>query len=258
MQTLVYGPALQATGAFDGGKITEQKPIGFPGEGSVVKRIGPLFYWAWAKAKADGYIPLHPHQAFEIMTYVIAGQAQHGDTLGTKSTVGPGGVQLMQTGSGVSHEERFIGPDMEGFQIWFEPHMEKALSMTPTYSQYEHGDFPLIEGEGFVKKTIIGEGSPVNIIADARMWDIKIASGGQYRHHVPGGRTLAALAIQGGGVWATSESDSKRTSFRHKDFLVARADEDQNVIIKTTEASPQRLILIEVPTTVDYPLYPKR
>ena len=54
MQTLIYGPTLQAVGAFDGGKITEQKPIGFSGEGSVVKRLGPLFYWAWGAFQGGG------------------------------------------------------------------------------------------------------------------------------------------------------------------------------------------------------------
>ena len=46
----VYPPNEQGSGSFDGGKITEIKPIGFPGEGSARTRIGPLFYWAWATA----------------------------------------------------------------------------------------------------------------------------------------------------------------------------------------------------------------
>ncbi|CAH1208047.1 hypothetical protein PAECIP111893_02828 [Paenibacillus plantiphilus] len=259
MQTMVYGPTLQATGAFDGGNITEQKPIGFPGEGSVVKRVGPLFYWAWAHSKSDGYIGLHPHQAFEIMTYVVQGKAEHGDTLGTRSTVGPGGVQIMQTGSGVSHEERFIGPDMEAFQIWFEPHMESALKTKPTYNQYEHGEFPTVAGDGYVKKTVIGQDAPVEIVADARMWDVEIQPGREYRHTVPADRTLTALAIRGAGTWTNGSSDaSSTTAFHHKDFIVAPADAAVETVIHATEQGPLRLILIEVPTKVDYPLYPKR
>ena len=136
-----YSVNQQGVGEFDGGKITEQKPIGFPGEGSEVKRVGPLFYWAWAKSEHEGYIPLHPHQGFEIITYVISGKAEHGDSLGTRSTVGAGGLQVMQTGSGVSHEEGFVGPNMQGFQIWFEPHLSEALRRKPTYQQYDHEEF---------------------------------------------------------------------------------------------------------------------
>ncbi|MBW7476899.1 pirin family protein [Paenibacillus oenotherae] len=258
MQTLVYGPTLQATGAFDGGNITEQKPIGFPGEGSVVKRVGPLFYWAWAHSRRDGYIGLHPHQAFEIMTYVIHGKAEHGDTLGTRSTVGPGGVQIMQTGSGVSHEERFIGPDMEGFQIWFEPHFDEALNRKPTYHQFEHEQFPIVEGDGYVKKTVIGQGAPVEIVVDALMWDVEIQPGREYHHSIPSDRTLTALAIRGAGAWSIGPGDEKSTAFHHKDFIVAQADDAQEIAIRASDEAPLRLILIEVPTKVDYPLYPKR
>ncbi|WP_220446569.1 pirin family protein [Paenibacillus piri] len=42
----------------------------------------------------------------------MSGKAEHGDSLGTRSVVGPGGAQVMQTGSGVSHEEGFVGPNI--------------------------------------------------------------------------------------------------------------------------------------------------
>ncbi|TDF91151.1 hypothetical protein E1757_33335 [Paenibacillus piri] len=45
-------------------------------------------------------------------TCVVSGKAEHGDSLGTRSVVGPGGAQVMQTGSGVSHEEGFVGPNI--------------------------------------------------------------------------------------------------------------------------------------------------
>lgn len=52
MNITLFPPEKQADGAFHGGKIVEKKPIGFPGENSQVKRVGPLFYWAWAMALA--------------------------------------------------------------------------------------------------------------------------------------------------------------------------------------------------------------
>ncbi|MBO8164018.1 MAG: pirin family protein [Brevibacillus sp.] len=254
MKVAVYPPARQATGSFDGGKITEQKPIGFPGEGSAVKRVGPLFYWSWFHAEEEGYIPPHPHQAFEILTYVIKGKAEHGDSLGTKSTVGEGGAQVMQTGSGVYHEERMIGPDMHGFQIWFEPFLSEASQKTPTYNQYEHQDFPLLHGEGYLKKTVIGEGSPIQLDADANMWDVQVQPGKLYRHPLAGGRSLAALAIEGSGTWLTNGGE---TSFRERDFILLHASGGSEPVLKAPDENGLRLILIDVPTEVDYPLYPK-
>ncbi len=101
----IFPPEAQGVGQFDGGRITEIQPIGFPGERPDVRHTGPLFYWAWATAKGYGKIALHPHQAFEIMSYALAGEIGHYDTLGTQSRVKAGGAQVMQTGSGVSHEE---------------------------------------------------------------------------------------------------------------------------------------------------------
>ncbi|MFD0712786.1 pirin family protein [Paenibacillus sp. GCM10027626] len=258
-QPMIYGPSLQGVGAFDGGKITEQKPIGFGGEGAVVKRVGPLFYWAWAQSKEEGYIPLHPHQAFEIMTYVIKGHAQHGDTLGTKSVVGAGGAQVMQTGSGVSHEERFIGPDMEGFQIWFEPYIQEALQRQPTYSQYEHDEFPILKGDGFVSKTVLGPVSPISLVADAQMWDVQIEPGKSFQHAAKSGYTLTALAIRGSGnIRPASDNAGTAHSLQHKDFMTWRADSELEAVFTAADDEALRLIIIEVPTQVSYPLFPKR
>ncbi|MFN7250198.1 MAG: pirin family protein [Anaerobacillus sp.] len=250
MNIQVYKPSQQAIGQFDGGKITEQKPIGFPGEGSHVKRVGPLFYWAWAKAEKAGYIPLHPHQAFEIITYVIEGKAEHGDTLGTKSTVGPGGIQIMQTGSGVSHEEGFVGPNMEGFQIWFEPFVKEAVKRKPSYTQFAHEELPTEVKEGYRLKTVIGEGSPVQLVADVQLFDLEINDGESLEFPVPDNYCLAMLAIRGNG--AVNDTD-----FQHKDFIVLTAYGKTNALIEAKKGEKLRLIAILVPTEVDYPLYRK-
>ena len=176
MEIKIIKPQDQAFGQFDGGKIIEQKPIGFSGEGSLINRLGPLFYWAWAKSEGEGGIGFHPHQGFEILTYVIKGRVRHQDTLGTISDVGAGGAQVMQTGSGVHHAESFLEPS-EGFQIWFEPHLSKAIKRTPTYSKYVHEDFPITSENGVMVKTILGEHSPINLVTDAKMYDVEIGNG---------------------------------------------------------------------------------
>ena len=258
MQALVYTPAMQGIGEFDGGKIIEQKPIGFPGEGAVIKRVGPLFYWAWATSSAEAMIGLHPHQGFEIITYVVSGSAFHGDTLGTKSTVGAGGVQVMQTGSGVSHQEK-ISEHAEFFQIWFEPELTEAIRRQPTYHQHEHKEFPQeTNAAGYQVKTIIGSNAPVQLIANIRMWDVEVSSGAQYKQQVNAGYTLTALAIRGHGTWADSEESKPPVHFHHKDFIVAAANAETEVEIINTDEGILRLILIEVPTTTSYPLYHKR
>ncbi|RCW41756.1 pirin family protein [Paenibacillus prosopidis] len=253
MEIKIIKPQDQATGQFDGGKIKEQKPIGFSGEGSQINRLGPLFYWAWGNSQEPAEIGLHPHQGFEIITYVIEGKAYHRDTLGTESVVDAGGAQLMQTGSGVYHAEALKEPS-EAFQIWFEPHLSQAVKRTPAYSQYDSYDFSLTDVDGVTIKTILGNDSPMKIVTDAGIWDILIPDGNVYTHSLSPNRTLAGLAIRGDGSY--SAAADQVVSFKHKDFVIVQSSEGGEITIRA-EGQGLRIVLIEVPTEVDYPLYRK-
>ncbi len=51
MSIRIFSKDQQVSGGFDEGKLVEQKPIGFPGEGSAVERVGTLFYWPGLRQK---------------------------------------------------------------------------------------------------------------------------------------------------------------------------------------------------------------
>jgi hypothetical protein len=189
------------------------------------------------------------------MTYVIAGQGEHGDTLGTRSVIGPGGAQVMQTGSGVSHEES-VDEQMEGFQIWFEPHLSQSVQKAPTYHQYEHEQFPIADINGATVKTVIGEGAPIQFDAEARMWDVTVPAGDSYAHPLRKDYSLAALAVRGGGS-ISGDADAVATPFRHKDFVVLHPEETPSAVIAAGADEELRIVIIEVPTRVNYPLYRK-
>ncbi|TDL75691.1 pirin [Rhodococcus qingshengii] len=251
MEIKIIKPQDQALEQFDGGKIIAQKPIGFSGEGSVINRLGPLFYWGWGTSEGEGGIGFHPHQGFEILGYFIKGRGRHQDTLGTISEVGAGGVQVMQAGSGVHHAETLLEPS-EAFQIWFEPHLSKAIKQTPTYSKYEHEDFPLNSENGVIVKTILGEHSPINLVTDAKMYDVEIENGATYKYVLSPNRTLAGLSIRGnGGV-----IDELEVSFENKDFIILQSEVGEGFTIQP-KGENLRMLLIEIPNEVDYPLYRK-
>ena len=60
MTIKIYSPDRQVSEVFPGGSIRVQKPIGFPHQDSVVRRVGPLFYWSWAHTEKEGGIGVHP------------------------------------------------------------------------------------------------------------------------------------------------------------------------------------------------------
>ena len=254
MDIQVYPPEVQGRGAFDGGRITEIKPIGFPHEGPMPPNLGPLFYWAWAVADGYGKIALHPHKAFEIMSYALKGEIGHYDTLGHKSRVKAGGAQVMQTGSGVAHEEETLGDRTELFQIWFEPDLQQAVKKTPTYREFPHEVFPVATRDGVSIKTVIGPKAPVTLVTDAAMQDIAIQPGKNFERDLSVSRSLAIVVISGRG-FLLDEAAGVKTKLQEKDFAVVHAKSQGKISFHADPGSEFRLAVIEVPAAVDYPLY---
>jgi len=255
IQLTVYPPSSQGRGAFDGGKITEIKPIAFPHEKGAVPRVGPLFYWAWATSSGTGLIPLHPHRGFEIVSYVLAGRLGHRDTLGTESVVGEGGAQVMQTNSGVSHEEQILGEHTEFFQIWFEPDIRQTLRLEPTYRELQASDIAAQQSDGVTTRTIIPLDSEGSLISEVAMVEHKIASGSSFTKKIDSGWSMTAVVIEGQGQWSTSSGETIETS--GEDFVVAQSKAGGELTIQSTGDKPLWIMVVDVPTDPEYPLYDK-
>jgi quercetin 2,3-dioxygenase len=76
---------------------------------------------------------IHPHTNMEIISVLLKGKMNHIDTMGYKTTIEEGGVQIMSAGSGLRHEEYNIGEEEVNFlQIWILP---KLQNITPRYQQ---------------------------------------------------------------------------------------------------------------------------
>ncbi len=150
----------QGSGAFNGGEIVENKPIGFPQDHSSIRPYSSLFYWAHARAVTDSTIGLHPHQGFEICSFVLNGEIRHYDTkLREWRSLRAGDVQIIRAGNGISHSE-WMGKDAEMFQIWFDPNLAKTLDQPASYDDYRAADFPEKKVNGTLVKILAGEGSP--------------------------------------------------------------------------------------------------
>ncbi len=249
----VYPPERQGSGAFDGGRITEIKPIPFPQEGGGSRRLGPLMYWAWATAQGDGVIGMHPHSGFEIMSYVLEGAVGHTDTGGNSSRVGAGGAQVMQTGSGISHQEEMHGERTDFFQIWFEPDMREALLKPPVYADFEAEAFAVRDAEAGVRvKPIIAGGGPVRIAAPVRVEEVILDPGASHSVQVPAHHALASVVISGGGVWSGESLDEDRV-VGSRDFAVGKAAAHVELTFAAGEQKT-RLLQVFTPLQVGYPL----
>ena len=92
---------------------------------------------------------IHPHANMEIISVLLKGKMNHMDTLGYKTIIEEGGVQIMSAGTGLRHEEYNIGEeDVNFLQIWIQP---KQQNINPRYQQRS---FPK-EGRRNKLKTIV-------------------------------------------------------------------------------------------------------
>ena len=185
MSISIYTKENQADGNFNYGEILEKKPIGFPQDGGKLKPYSNLFYWAHAWTPGTkSTIGLHPHQGFEICSFVLKGNINHFDTKQNKwIPLKEGDVQIIRSGNGISHAEE-IDDNSEIFQIWFDPDLSKSLKKEATYDDYSSKDFKLIDKGNRSFKVIVGEGSPMHMDSENVCINEHYLSEGNHRFNI--------------------------------------------------------------------------
>ncbi len=219
----------QGRGAFNGGEIVENKPIGFPQEASPLRPYSNLFYWAHARAMRDSTIGLHPHRGFEICSFVLAGEIRHYDTkLREWRPLRAGDAQIIRAGNGISHSE-WMGQGAEMFQIWFDPDLSKTIHQPASYDDYRLEQFPLYVEEAVAVRTIVGQGSPFRMDTPGiEVYSLRLSEkGAVYRFPIPERRVLSAYVVQ--GRVRLNEQDAQTSDF------ALLSDEDALTVVAETD-----------------------
>jgi redox-sensitive bicupin YhaK (pirin superfamily) len=153
--------------------------------------------------------PWHPHRGIETITYVLAGNVEHGDSLGNRGSLGAGDVQWMTAGSGIMHQEMPKGDPqgrMHGFQLW--ANLPASLKMTaPRYQDIPAEGIPeIVDDDGTHVRVIVGDfwgrkGPVEGVAADPQYLDISIPPGKKKRLAVETSRHAFAYVFAGSGAF---------------------------------------------------------
>jgi len=153
--------------------------------------------------------PWHPHRGIETITYVLAGEVEHGDSLGNRGRLGDGDVQWMTAGRGIMHQEMPKGDAkgrMHGFQLW--ANLPSSLKMTaPRYQDIPAAAIPeVVDDDGTAVRVITGEfwgkrGPVEGVAADPRYLDISVPPGKRKTLPVDTRAHAFAYVFEGAGTF---------------------------------------------------------
>jgi quercetin 2,3-dioxygenase len=102
-------------------------------------------------------VPAHPHTGLQTVSWLVAGEVEHRDSLGTRAMVTPGTLNIMTAGHGIVHSEMSPvdkPPTLHGLQLWVAlPDGDR--DGPPRFDRYV--DLPVIERPGVRGQVLIGE-----------------------------------------------------------------------------------------------------
>ena len=156
------------------------------------RRIGPFVFLDHmgpiSLAPGAGFdVRPHPHVGLSTVTYFLAGDNLHRDSLGTVATNRPGDVNVMTAGRGVVHSERATpalrdrGGVMHGVQIWLalpEAHEDDA----PSFEHHPADTLPAIAPDADVRGHVLlgsacGATSPIVHPSAPLLVDLELDAG---------------------------------------------------------------------------------
>jgi quercetin 2,3-dioxygenase len=144
-----------------------------------------------------GGFPTHPHRDMEIITYVLSGELEHKDSLGTGSVILPGDGQRMTAGRGIRHSEAnpSATESVHLLQIWIFPDKQ---GYEPGYEQKS---FAEAEKRGKLRLIASNDGAEgsVKINQDAKLFVTLLGPGEEVTHSL-GGKRYAWLQVAKGEV----------------------------------------------------------
>jgi redox-sensitive bicupin YhaK (pirin superfamily) len=159
----------------------------------------------------------HPHRGFDNLWYVLQGSASTGHTTGPGGSVerarlSEGSLLALRTGRGAWHAEG-VGADevdeghgdTEFRSVLFWVNLaRKDKDVEPSAQVVEAEDISVRREGDAIVRTLVGDGSPVQLGTPALILDVELPEGGQFTTAVPAGFQGFAYLLEGEGTFGAN------------------------------------------------------
>ena len=137
----------------------------------------------------------HSHRDMEIISYVLEGELEHKDSMGTGSVIRPGDLQRMTAGTGVSHSEMNHSAEnpVHFLQIWLIP---EAKGLKPGYEQ-KHFDPAKQQDRWRLIGSRDGRDGSVTIHQDVSLYNAKLNAGTELTYELAAERKAWLQVVRG-------------------------------------------------------------
>jgi redox-sensitive bicupin YhaK (pirin superfamily) len=159
----------------------------------------------------------HPHRGFDNLWYVIEGSASTGHSTGPNGAIerarlSEGALLALRTGKGAWHAEG-IGEDeiseghgdteFRGVLFWVNL-ARKDKQVEPSARILQPDEIPVRNEGDAIVRTLVGEGSPVQLGTPAVILDVELPNGGQVTTPVPPEFQGFAYLLEGEGAFGAN------------------------------------------------------
>ncbi|XZE22159.1 pirin family protein [Pirellulaceae bacterium SH449] len=137
----------------------------------------------------------HAHRDMEIVSYVLAGELEHKDSMGNGEILKPGEFQRITAGTGITHSE--FNPSKSNpthfYQIWLLP---ERKGLDPSYEQKSFNSASRLNRWQLVASRT-GDNGSLMIHQDARILLADLTNGHRLDYAIPNGRHVWLQVLRG-------------------------------------------------------------
>jgi redox-sensitive bicupin YhaK (pirin superfamily) len=173
------------------------------------------------RAKLD---TTHPHRGFDNLWYAVSGSSSTGHSTGPGGTMErarleAGSLLKLRAGRGVYHAEGIgedqlregkAGTEMRGVLFWVNL-ARKDKSAEPSAQLLEPGDVPVRHDGDAIVRTLVGDGSPIELGTPGLILDVELPKGGRFNSPSPSDFNAFAYMLEGEAAFGPNRSRARRS-----------------------------------------------